>query len=145
MEMPCSSSTIKTYLAFGTNLGDRLTNIRRAILLIERHVGHVLHQSSIFETQAWGYESDNTYLNLCICVATNLSPEALLQQTQMIERQLGRTTKTNDNLDYSDRPIDIDILLYGDQRINEKNLQIPHPRMTQRPFVMIPLNEMMRK
>ena len=131
-------------MGLGSNLGNREENIRKAILLIGERVGTVLRQSSLIETEPWGFESENKFLNGVILCETQLTPRQLLKVTQKIERDLGRKKKsTSSHFShlYKDRPIDIDILLYDDLTIDEPNLKIPHPLMQQRDFVMIPLNE----
>ena len=128
------------YLGLGSNQGDREEYIRKAISLIGERVGEVLRQSSLIETEPWGFQSENKFLNGVILVATALTPREVLQATQKIERTLGRHKKTS--LHYQDRPIDIDILLYDDLHIDEPDLKIPHPLMHQRDFVMIPLQEL---
>ena len=134
------------YLGLGSNLGDREANIRKAISLIGKKVGLVLRQSSLIETEPWGFESSNKFLNAVILFETPLTPRQLLKVTQSIERQLGRRKKSPSSsspVSYSDRPIDIDILLYDDLTVNEPDLKIPHPLMQQRDFVMIPLQEIL--
>ena len=139
----------RVYLGLGSNLGDREEHIRKAIALIGEKVGLVIRQSSLIETEPWGFESSNKFLNGVILVETSLTPRQLLKATQKIERQLGRKKKSTDSClltpdssrKYSDRPIDIDILLYDDLTVDEPDLKIPHPLMEQRDFVMIPLNE----
>ena len=137
------------FLGLGSNLGDRAENIRKAVLLIQERVGEVVRQSSLIETEPWGFESDHCFLNGVILCETTLTPRQVLRATQKIERELGRKKKTTllSHLSpltshlYSDRPIDIDILLYDDLTVNEPDLKIPHPLMHERDFVMIPLNE----
>ena len=136
----------RVYLGLGSNLGDREEHIRKAVALIGEKVGLVIRQSSLIETEPWGFESENRFLNGVILVETSLTPRQLLKATQKIERQLGRKKKSTDSslltpVSYSDRSIDIDILLYDDLTIDEPDLKIPHPLMEQRDFVMIPLNE----
>ena len=134
----------KVYLGLGSNLGDREDNIQKAISLIGERVGTVLRQSSLIETEPWGFESKNKFLNGVILCETELTPRQLLKVTQKIERDLGRKKKSASSHSshlYKDRPIDIDILLYDDLTIDEPDLKIPHPLMQQRDFVMIPLNE----
>lgn len=126
------------YLSLGTNLGDKAANIREAVRLIGERVGCVVKESSVIETEPWGFDSDHSFLNACVEVETPLSPRCVLKVTQQIERQLGRTQKSVDGV-YHDRLIDIDILLYGDLTIDEPDLKIPHPLMYERDFVMIPL------
>ena len=127
------------FLGLGSNLGDRAENIRKAVLLIQERVGEVVRQSSLIETEPWGFESDHCFLNGVILCETTLTPRQVLKATQKIERELGRKSKTTSS--YADRPIDIDILLYDDLTVNEPDLKIPHPLMHERDFVMIPLRE----
>lgn len=130
------------YLSLGTNLGDKRKNIAEAIKNIGELVGDVVRQSALYETEPWGFRSDNRFVNAAVCVDTQLSPRRLLEVTQRIEREMGRTLKS-DGGEYHDRIIDIDILLYGDLHIDEPDLKIPHPLMHERDFVMTPLNEIM--
>ncbi|MBO4486429.1 MAG: 2-amino-4-hydroxy-6-hydroxymethyldihydropteridine diphosphokinase [Prevotella sp.] len=136
------------YLSLGSNLGNRRRNMLRAIAKIGELIGTVERQSAFLVTEPWGYESRHKYLNACVRVLTEHSPREVLLLTQQIERELGRRRKTTHNkadgtFEYHDRPIDIDILLYDDLTIDEPDLQIPHPRMSERDFVMIPLREIM--
>lgn len=130
------------YLSLGSNLGDRHATMRRAIDMLNAGAGTVDRQSSPIETEPWGFESPNRFLNMCVRLTTTLTPEQLLLATQAIERQLGRTVKS-DGGQYHDRPIDIDILTYDDLHIATPTLTIPHPLMHERDFVMIPLREIM--
>lgn len=130
------------YLSLGTNLGSREDNLECALHLLQEQVGALLRRSSVHETTPWGFESSHMFLNLCVCMATSLSPLQLLATTKQIERQLGRTQKSAHG-HYADRLIDIDILLYDDAHINEPGLVIPHPHMYEREFVMMPLNEIL--
>jgi 2-amino-4-hydroxy-6-hydroxymethyldihydropteridine diphosphokinase len=130
------------YLSLGTNLGDKEQNLLSAIKEIERRIGPVRAQSAFLSTEPWGFKSENTFLNAAVRVETELSPHALLRITQQIERDMGRTQKSVDG-QYHDRIIDIDILLYDDLHINTKKLTIPHPRMYERDFVLIPLREIL--
>ena len=130
----------KVFLGLGSNLGDRKENLACAIRLIGEKVGKVLRVSSFIETQPWGFESDNAFVNAVILCETELKPRQVLQTTQKIEREMGRKKKSTDG-GYADRCIDIDILLYDDLRVDEPDLQIPHPLMLKRDFVMIPLRE----
>ena len=126
------------YLSLGTNLGDRQKNLTCALELIGREVGTVVSASDPIETEPWGFESPNSFLNIAIKVDTTLQPTEVLHATQEIERKLGRTRKTTDG-EYHDRLIDIDILLYDDLVMNTPELTIPHPLMYEREFVMKPL------
>ena len=131
----------KVFLGLGSNLGDRQANIERAIELISERVGEVIRRSSLIETEPWGFESENKFLNGVILCETTFTPRQVLRKTQKIERDMGRKKKTS-SLQYSDRPIDIDILLYDDLTVDEPDLKIPHPRMQERDFVMIPLQQL---
>lgn len=139
------------YLSLGSNLGDRESNILHAIELINERVGEVIRRSSLIETEPWGFDSENKFLNGVICCETTLTPRQVLRKTQKIERDMGRKKKTNSQRStvnsqlYSDRPIDIDILLYDDITVDEPDLKIPHPLMQERDFVMIPLSELLKK
>ena len=116
--------------------------MHRAIALIDERVGTVQRVSSFIETEPWGFQSEHPFLNAACMVLTTLSPEQCLAETQKIERELGRTTKSKNGI-YHDRPIDIDLLLYGDLRLSTPKLTLPHPRMYERDFVMIPLKEIL--
>lgn len=129
------------YLGLGANIGDREATIRQAVRLIGERVGQVVRQSALIETEPWGFQSENAFLNGVVLVETELAPRSVLKLTQDIEHSLGRTSKSSPSMGYHDRPIDIDILLYDDLTISEPDLQIPHPLMTQREFVMKPLSE----
>lgn len=130
------------YFSLGSNIGNRKRIVRDAITLLGERVGEVVRQSSLVETEPWGFTSPNKFINCCACCDTALQPRDVLRVTQGIERELGRTGKSV-NGEYHDRVIDIDILLYGDLRVDEPDLKIPHPLMRQREFVMKPLREIM--
>lgn len=130
------------YLSLGSNLGDRKATMRRAIGLLNERAGSVDRQSSFIETEPWGFESTNKFLNMCVRLLTTLSPEQLLLATKQIERELGRTQKSV-NGQYHDRPIDIDILMYDNVHIDSDDLTLPHPHMQEREFVMKPLREIL--
>ena len=151
----------EVYLSLGSNQGDRERLLNQAIRLIGERVGEVIRRSSFLETEPWGFQSDHQFLNAAVCCITEKTPREVLLLTQQIERGLGKTkahaTKRNllpqpsalspqsSSLIYHDRPIDIDILLYDDWKVDEPDLKIPHPLMYQRDFVMIPLKEIMTK
>lgn len=132
----------KVYLSLGSNLGDRKYEIKRAVELIGERIGTVERVSSLYETEPWGFSSDNMFVNAAVCVSTQLTPRALLEATQAIERDMGRTVKSV-NGQYHDRTIDIDILLYDNIKVDEPDLKIPHPLMNERAFVMKPLKEIL--
>ena len=129
------------YLSLGSNLGDKEGNILRAYTLIEQRIGQIARKSSLHRTAPWGFESSNDFLNSVIAIETSLTPRELLTETQRIEKEIGRTAKTSADGTYQDRLIDIDILIYNDLIIDEPDLQIPHPLMNQRDFVLKPLKE----
>ena len=131
------------YLSLGSNLGDKEQNLASAISEIARRIGDITAQSALLETEPWGFDSENTFLNAAVRVETELSPLDLLHVTQQIEQDLGRTHKSQHG-QYHDRIIDIDILLYDDLHIQTPELTIPHPLMQQRDFVLIPLKEIMK-
>lgn len=128
------------YLGLGTNLGDKEANLRTAIYKLQERIGKQVSLSSFYETAPWGFESDHSFLNAAIGLETILSPIEILHITQEIEKELGRTKKSV-NGSYSDRLIDIDILLYDNLVLQTPELTIPHPLMTERDFVMNPLIE----
>ena len=128
------------YLSLGTNLGNKEENLRTAMTLIEEQVGTITSQSALYVSAPWGFDSENTFLNNAISVETSLTPEELLSTTQRIEHTLGRTHKSVDG-QYSDRLIDIDILLYDDVVMHTPSLILPHPLMHRRLFVLEPLSE----
>lgn len=127
-----------TYLSLGTNQGNKLQNLQNAINLIANKVGIVHKIAPVYKTASWGFNSEDFY-NTCIEVSTFLSVENLMQTLLDIENELGRT-RTNTN-GYSDRNIDIDILLFEDEIIFSKNVVVPHPKMLERKFVLVPLVE----
>lgn len=132
------------YFSLGSNIGNRKRLIHEAIEELDKRVGKVLRQSSLMETEPWGFSSPNKFINACACCETTLSPHQVLEETQKIERDLGRTGKSV-NGEYHDRVIDIDILLYGNEHIDEPDLKIPHPLMKEREFVMKPLREIYKR
>ena len=132
----------RLYIGLGSNLGDRSALLNEALQLIDERVGRVVRVSSYYETEPWGFQSDNLFLNAAALVITTLSPQRCLKETQHIERQLGRVDKTVDGA-FQDRPIDIDLLMYDDLEVNEPDLTLPHPHIEEREFVQIPLQEIL--
>ena len=126
------------YLSLGTNLGDRRQNLASALDLIANEVGTILSASDIIETEPWGFESSNRFLNMVVKVDTDLNPVDALHVTQDIEHRLGRTEKSV-NGQYHDRLIDIDLLMYDNITVSTPELTLPHPHMHERRFVMEPL------
>ena len=128
------------YLSIGSNLGDKRNFLLQAISLIRERVGRVVCISRFYETEPWGYTSTNTYLNAALEVETSLSALEVLAITQDIERELGRLRKSM-NREYFDRSIDIDLLLMDDIIVRSEALNLPHPLMHERLFVMEPMVE----
>ena len=126
------------YLGLGTNIGNKNENLMRAIEELSLALGSCTACSSFIETAPWGFESENCFLNCAAAFETTLTPLQLLDTTERIERELGRTTKSSGGI-YHDRVIDIDILLYGGEIIETPHLTIPHPLMHKRDFVLEPL------
>lgn len=127
------------YLGLGTNMGNRRGNLVKAAALLAERVGDILALSGFMETEPWGFESENLFLNAAIKMETPLTPDELLSATQAIEREMGREKKSDGT--YHDRVIDIDILLYDNRVIEQPGLIVPHPLMQERLFVMAPLAE----
>ena len=139
------------YFGIGTNLGDREANLRTALRLLDERVGQQLASSSIYRSAPQGFLSDNEFANIVVAYYTTYSLEDLLLITQKIEQEMGRTEKSINGI-YHDRVIDIDLLkathhssliTHHSSLItrHSSNLTLPHPRMQERDFVMIPLKE----
>jgi 2-amino-4-hydroxy-6-hydroxymethyldihydropteridine diphosphokinase len=126
------------FLGIGSNLGKREDNILEAIRKIRELIGPVISSSSVYATEPWGFRSRNSFLNMVIEVETKLKPSGLLGRLLMIESLLGRV---REGKKYASRIIDLDILLYNDMVMENKVLVIPHPRMHERKFVLVPLCE----
>ena len=126
------------YLLLGGNLGDREVNLKRAIELLNDKIGEVVAVSSLYETAAWGKTDQPAFLNQAVGLQTNLSAIEVLELALSIEQELGRVRKDK----WGERLIDIDLILFGDEVINiPDKLQVPHPHMQNRKFVMEPLAE----
>ena len=128
--------TERVFLALGTNLGDRCANLQAAKRELAPEI-EIVRASSIYETPPWGYTDQPDFLNQVIEVRTHLDPLALLNHLKNIEAEMGR----QETFRYGPRLIDLDILFYGQRVINEAELQIPHPRLQSRAFVLVPLCE----
>jgi 2-amino-4-hydroxy-6-hydroxymethyldihydropteridine diphosphokinase len=125
------------YLHTGSNLGDREDNLRQANGLVEQYIGKIKKASHLYETQAWGKTEQSDFINQALEVDTQLSPHQVMSKILIIEKEMGRVRTEK----WAERTIDIDILLYNDKVIKEKDLIIPHPHMHERNFVLIPLME----
>lgn len=130
----------KVYLGIGTNLGNRENNLKEALNMIEAHAGKVRSVSCVYETEPWGFQSDNSFLNIVAEISTSLSPFELLGRLLMIELFIGRVREGEED-GYKSRIIDLDILFYGDEIMETKALTIPHPLLHKRGFVLVPLLE----
>lgn len=122
------------YIALGTNLGDRRANLRAAIESMPPEI-HVLAESHVYETPPWGYKDQPAFLNMVIKAQTDLEPEPLLKYLKQLEVELGR----KQNFRWGPRLIDLDILFYDDLALDSPPLVIPHPRLHERAFVLVPL------
>ncbi|MEQ6030116.1 2-amino-4-hydroxy-6-hydroxymethyldihydropteridine diphosphokinase [Staphylococcus saccharolyticus] len=129
---------VKAYLGLGSNIGEREIQLQEAIKILDSFKGvEVTQISDIYETEPVGYTEQPLFLNLCVEIETNLNPQDLLARCLDVEQQLHRVRVIR----WGPRTLDIDILLYDDLIIEEENLSIPHPRMTERAFVLTPLND----
>ncbi|MBA2876732.1 2-amino-4-hydroxy-6-hydroxymethyldihydropteridine diphosphokinase [Thermaerobacillus caldiproteolyticus] len=127
------------YIALGSNVGNRLYYLREAVRKLDEHEQiSVIDTSSIYETDPVGYVEQDKFLNMVIKIQTTLSPFALLEVTRKIEQELGRKREIR----WGPRTLDLDILLYNRENIETEQLTIPHPRMVERAFVLVPLFEL---
>lgn len=125
----------------GSNLGNRRLNISKAVSMIEKKIGY-FELSHTFETHPWGYVSDKLFLNTGMAFHTDMSPEQLLTFLQEIERLLNKTPHRDSDGNYSDREIDIDIMILDDRVIDTEELKVPHPHLAERDFFLLPLEEL---
>ena len=129
---------VTAYLGLGSNIGDRISNIKDAINRLDKSDGICMKKaSSLYETEPVGYVDQPDFINCVVEIETELDPYQLLDVVQNIEKKMGRTR----NLRWGPRIIDIDILLFDDIKVKTDVLEIPHPRMMERSFVMVPLSE----
>ncbi|MFV0554153.1 MAG: 2-amino-4-hydroxy-6-hydroxymethyldihydropteridine diphosphokinase [Mangrovibacterium sp.] len=126
------------YLLLGGNLGDKKAIFSQATARLAAELGELVCSSSIFETEPWGFEAEDMFWNQVLVVRTAKSPQEVLKNTKAIELELGRIRGVER---YASRTIDIDLLFYDDLCLEEENLQLPHPRMINRKFVLVPLAE----
>lgn len=138
---------VEAIILGGGNIGDVEQRLAEAERLMGERVGEIVAHSSLHRSAAWGFRSQNDFLNRAFVVRTTLAPEELLDATQGIERELGRDReqeyreKLRSGEPYASRRIDLDILLYGDDHISTDRLQVPHPLIMQREFALMPLCE----
>jgi 2-amino-4-hydroxy-6-hydroxymethyldihydropteridine diphosphokinase len=126
------------FLSLGSNMGDRLKNLSWAVSLIERDIGDIIVCSSVYETEPWGFQSEEQFLNQVLKVETTDQLSEVLKKINALEVFMGRVRKTET---YTSRIIDIDILFCDDMIVNRKSLVIPHPRLHLRNFTLVPLVE----
>ena len=124
------------FLGLGTNLGEREENLKKALTMIGELIDKVVLCSSVYETEPWGFNSENEFLNMALMLRTDMKPSGLFGRILMIEAQSGRYRVGKG---YTSRIIDIDILLYGNKIIDKAGLKIPHPLIQERKFVLVPL------
>lgn len=136
--LPPRGREVFAFLGFGSNLGDRLSYLQLAVELLHTRPGiRVDAVSSVYETEPVGGPEQDPYLNLAVRVGTRRSPRRLMAACHGVEQALGRTRTQR----WGPRTIDIDVLLYDERVVDTRRLQIPHPRLTERPFALIPLLE----
>ena len=130
------------YLSLGSNKGDRIGFVQQATSLLNASDGiSLIRTSAFYESEPWGMDSKNWFVNAVVEIKTTLSPQELLTQCQRIENQLGRK-RLDDTKEYQDRTIDIDILFYNKEIVNDENLTIPHKFLHLRAFTLVPLLEL---
>ncbi len=127
----------KAYLLTGGNIGNRSDNLLTAQILIKQYCGEIVQQSSVYQTQAWGFKDQPYFFNQTLCISTSLLPEQLMETLLEIEEKMGRKREMKNG----PRTIDIDILLFNDAIINLPNLTIPHMELQERRFALTPLAE----
>lgn len=130
----------KVYLLTGGNLDNSIAKYEQLFDLLECRIGKIVKKSSFYESEPWGFNSENTFVNLALHVNTFLSPIKLMNELKTIEKKMGRKTKPSFQ-NYADRNIDIDIIFYNNHIITTETINIPHPRMQERMFVLLPLSE----
>tara|TARA_Y100000389_G_scaffold177347_1_gene189508 strand:+ start:96 stop:593 length:498 start_codon:yes stop_codon:yes gene_type:complete len=129
----------RVVISIGTNLGDKLKNLKNALSNIE-DFGRILDKSRIFCSDPWGYDSENEFLNMGLVIKTSLEPMKLLKKLKSIEKQMGRGPKMDQS--YQDRIIDLDILIYSGFTIDNEELSIPHPKIKERKFSLLILKDL---
>lgn len=130
----------KSYILLGSNMGERISILSEARIMIEARCGRIDKMSSLYESEPWGFDAEQNFINQVICIETALSAHDLLKELLSIEIELGRDRSRHYDT-YVSRPIDLDILYYGDMVCNDEDLILPHPRLHLRRFVLAPLCE----
>lgn len=142
MAMGLDRRTNKAYVSLGSNLGNRKKKLSDAVQMLQEKVGSIIDSSAIYETESWGNENLPSFYNQVICISTTLSATELMKTLLQIEEQMGRKRKSSEN--YSSRTLDLDVIYYNNEVISEEHLQIPHPHLHKRNFVLLPLMEIAR-
>lgn len=130
----------RCFILFGSNMGDKNKIYAQACLLINNRCGRIVAQSHAYESEPWGFETKEWFLNRLIVVETELEPEGMMRQLLDIEAELGRVRHPEAG-GYTSRTVDLDILYYGSRIVLTDSLTIPHPRLHQRRFALLPLCE----
>jgi 2-amino-4-hydroxy-6-hydroxymethyldihydropteridine diphosphokinase len=128
----------QVFLSIGGNLGNKRANFDKVYTHIQNELGYIILRSSVYETPAWGFDSEDPFWNQVLCIETHLNPSEILEKIKKIDAAFGRKRNSEG---YSSREMDVDILYFDDQTINTENLTIPHPLMHKRLFVLVPLAE----
>jgi 2-amino-4-hydroxy-6-hydroxymethyldihydropteridine diphosphokinase len=134
---PLRKQYINVYLSIGSNEGDRKANLLQAMSLIDKNIGKIARKSHIYETEPWGVEKQDAFLNMVVMANTTQDPRQMLEAITKIEREMGRVRREK----WGPRLIDVDILFYGKRVIRDKGLEIPHPEIAERMFVLVPMME----
>jgi 2-amino-4-hydroxy-6-hydroxymethyldihydropteridine diphosphokinase len=137
MQAGSAKRYINVFLGLGSNMGDRKVNIKTASDLIEKNIGKIAKRSHLYETQPWGQPEQEWFYNQVVMINTTLDPRGLLEAVGYVERQMGRKRAEK----WGPRVIDVDILFYGKRIIRDKGLEIPHPELHKRAFVLVPMME----
>ena len=144
MKLSASSNVI---VGLGSNIGDRIVFLAQALDLIEKEAGHIVASSSVWETEPWGFDADELFLNMVIVLRTSMEPPKLIQLFRSIEGRMGRPAAAGGQSGrrgmgkYESRIIDIDILFWEGRVISIPGLEVPHPKIADRRFVLVPLAE----
>ncbi|MDX2134854.1 MAG: 2-amino-4-hydroxy-6-hydroxymethyldihydropteridine diphosphokinase [Saprospiraceae bacterium] len=137
MQIHTHKRYINVYLGLGANIGDRLASLKKAQSFIDKYIGKIAKRSSVYETQPWGQPEQPPFLNMVVMANTTQDPRGLLLSIAKIEKEMGRERAEK----WGPRVIDVDILFYGRRIIRDKGLEIPHPELHKRAFVLVPLME----
>lgn len=133
----------EVYLGLGTNLGEKLKNLKNAIDVLSKECGNIESISSVYESEPWGFDSKDHFYNMVVFLKTELSPLGLLRSIKDIEKKMGRKPKKG--IGYQSRLIDLDILYFNEENFIFPNLEIPHPHINDRSFVYLPLLEILKE